>query len=360
MSAYLLFIGGRGDIFDCSLSFLFFSIFFPVLSLFWVEHGDISYLLFCSLFWLVLFLTLSFIPAGCAFSLERNGVNRIESFLDWVYLAVILMAGVLLLLNFSISSGVGFDSVYERRKVFSEWLAGGFATYLYTWSVYVFATYLIFISRRRFFNLIGVAYVLIFYAVAGDKVYLFLIGLIFFLRVASLRGGAALLLCAFIFLSLSGVVFFFVLGDVWVPAIVNRFLVLPADISFNYVKYFQGGELFYAYSFMSLFVDYEYSSFPAQLIGSVYYADGDNANVNFLADAYVNLGWFSIVPLLFFFVVLRAVFLRGRYVILLAPIFVQAINMPLPTLLLTGGGALMIVGCYMLSGSAALRKGRFL
>lgn len=115
---------------------------------------------------------------------------------------------------------------------------------------------------------------------------------------ASLRGGAALLLCAFIFLSLSGVVFF-VLGDVWVPAIVNRFLVLPTDISFNYVRYFQSGELFYAYSFMSLFVDYEYSNFPAQLIGSVYYADGDNASVNFLADAYVNLGWFSIVPLLF-------------------------------------------------------------
>lgn len=355
MLPFLWFISGRRDIFDYSLSFLFVSIFFPMLSFFWIAKGDLVYLLFCSVFWFSLFLMLALIPAGYRNFLSHNKGSSVEHWLGWVYLVVIVFLGVLLLINFGFSSGIGFDTVYERRNIFGEWRGGGVSAYAYTWSVYVFSIYLIFVSRRWLFKLVGIFYVFLFYAVAGDKVYLFLVGLVFFLSVVSLRGGAALLFFALIALSVSGALFFFVMGDVWVPAVVNRFLVLPIDISFNYVEYFQGGGLFYAYSFLSPFSEYQYSSLPAQLIGAQYYMDGDNANVNFLADAYVNFGWFAIVPLLLFFTVLRILLFDSRYLVLIVPLFIQAINMPLPTLLLTGGGGCMFVVAYILSKSALSR-----
>ncbi|WP_330115222.1 hypothetical protein SA496_07455 [Pseudomonas sp. JS3066] len=357
MPAYFLFISGRGDIFDFALSFLFFSIFLPLLSLFWIEQGDLSYLSFCSIFWFLLFLALALLPVTRTVVRNDNVASRVEGFLDWFFLAVVVLLGGSLLLNFSIFSGFGFDSVYERRKAFTAWLGGGLSSYLYAWSVYVFGVYLVFVSRRKLFKLVGLLYVLIFYAVAGDKVYLFLLALVFFLRMTPLLGGASLLLCGFIFLSLSGVGFFYLLGDIWVPTIVQRFLALPVDISFNYVEYFKSEPLLYAYSFLSSLFDYSYSDLPAKLIGAEYYVVGDNATVNFLADAYVNLGWVAIAPLLFFFVSLRAILRSSKYLVLIVPVFTQALDTPLPTLLLTGGGGLMIIICYMLS-KHSLRQAR--
>lgn len=359
MLPFLLFISGRRDIFDYALSFLFVSIHFPVLSLFWIAQGDVVYLLFCSVFWFFLFLVLALISVGRKIFPGHQEVSCAEGWLGWIYFAVIVVLGALLLINFRLPSGLGFDTVYERRNIFGEWRGGGISAYAYTWSVYVFSVYLIFVSRSWLFKFVGLAYIFLFYAIAGDKVYLFLIGLVFFLSVASSLGGAALLFFSLIMLSASGILFFFVMDDVWVPAVVNRFLVLPIDISFNYVEYFHGGLLLYAYSFLSPFFEYQYSSLPAQLIGSLYYMDGDNANVNFLADAYVNFGWFAIVPLLLFFTVLRVLLFSSRYLVLVVPIFIQAINMPLPTLLLTGGGACMILASYMLGRSVPSRmKGR--
>ena len=352
LSSYLLYMARQGDIFDCSLSFLFFSIFIPVGTLYWVEQGDFLYLMFCSVFWFLLFFVLyiSVLRRHSVLSFFEN--KKIELVVGVLYFLVLALLGGGLLRNFDISAGLGFDSVYERRRSFAGWLEdGGIWVYLYAWSVYVFAVYLIFVSSAKFLKFVGALYVVALYAVAGDKVYLFLLVLICFLIFSSKKGRSTMILCAFIFLTLLGVCSFQLFGNVWISAIVHRFLILPADVSFNYIDYFNDGLLLYGYSFLSSFVGYNYSELPAKLIGSFYYTDGDNANVNFLADAYVNLGWFSIAPLLLFFVVLRMTFRDTKYLVLLIPVFVQAINSPLPTLLLTGGGGLMIVGCYALSRS---------
>ncbi|MFC4863906.1 hypothetical protein ACS8MQ_22505 [Pseudomonas sp. MAHUQ-62] len=347
-SLQIIYIRGRGDIFDCALSFIFYAIFFPVLSYSWVSSGNSDYLYFCALFWFSLFFILTFLPVG-----ERGRhvgeASRMEGGLSWTYLFLVCLLGVLMLMKFGLALDLGFDSVYERRKAFGDWRGGGPIAYLYSWSVYVFAAFLIFVSRPVVFRAAGFVYLVYFFGVAGDKVYLFLLGVVFFLRFSSLRGGVALILCFLIALNAFGVMMYSILGDVWAAAVVNRFLVLPVDISFKYVSFFGNDLLLYSYSFLSSFFDYSFSDLPAFLIGSQFYVVGDNANVNFLTDAYVNFGWLSVLPLLLFFLLLRVLLSDTRYLVIIVPLLVQALNTPLPTLLLTGGGGVMVISCYILN-----------
>ncbi|WOD12592.1 hypothetical protein RPW65_07045 [Pseudomonas sp. NyZ704] len=344
---YLSYMRGQVDSFDCALIFLFFANFIPLLSLFWIEEGSSSFVLFSALFWAMLFITFAWLPRFSTHRIAEDNVT-VEKIFQTAYCILICLLGFLLVTNFSLSAGVGFDSVYERRSIFSSWLGGGLKPYLYSWSVYVFSMYLMFVSRHWIFKCIGICYILVFYIVAGDKVYLFLPLLVLMIKLVPKLGGKPVLYLFFIVLSVLGVLSF-ILGDIWVPSLVHRLFAMPPDIALNYVEFFEYENLHYSYSFLSGVSGYPYAELPATLIGYVYYTDGDNATVNFLADAYLNMGWFAICPLLLFFAFLRATLRDSRYLILLVPIFIQAIDTPLPTILLTGGGGLIIITCYLLN-----------
>lgn len=346
------------DILDYAIAFLFLSTYVPTLSLYWIELGNISYVMFCTVFWLVLFFTLTLLSTHVPVSGEGGSNLLMEKYLGKFYLFLIIALGILLVASFGVPSDLGFDSVYTRRKAFSEWLGSGYLAYLYSWSVYVFAIFLVFINERRVIQLIGVSYVVLFYAIAGDKVYLFLLTLAFFLKFLSQRGRPTFLLLAFMGIVVIGFAGTYFLDNIWMPAIVQRFLILPAQISYHYVDYFGNDLLLYSYSFLSSFSTYKWPDNPAQLIGNMFYTVGDNANVNFLVDAFVNLGWFALLPLLLFFTALRLVLRSTKYLILLVPLFAQAANIPLPTLLLTSGGGLMIITCYLLGEYLWQQKNR--
>ncbi|WP_147309725.1 hypothetical protein [Cupriavidus taiwanensis] len=335
------------DEIDFAVVFLVVATFLPSASVFWAAEGDGEFFAFGAVFWVACLLLLYLVSwvAPWAEGLDpKLPVSRMQAPLSALYAVVLALLLVNLLRSYSIGLDFGFDTVYQRRKEFVAWLSGGW-TYLYAWAVYVFAAYLVFVSRSKPLKLFGLGYTLVFFLAAGDKVYLFLIALMAVFRVLRHYGRAVPLL-------LSGFAVLFALAamldSLWLGFIVNRFVILPLDIAYRYASHFAGEHLMYGYSFLSGFFPYRYDGAPSQIIGDIYYKRGDGANVNFLADAYVNLGWLALPALLTFFIGLRVVFRNSRYLVLLCPLLVQLMNAPLPTVLLTGGGILMIVGCLLL------------
>ncbi|MDW3681724.1 hypothetical protein RA280_08175 [Cupriavidus sp. CV2] len=341
------------DEIDYAVVFLFLATFLPSATVFWVADGDFSFFAFDAAFWIgcsVIFYFLSELYPWQAARYDDARVSRWETPFACVYAAIVSLLLLNLLRSYNIGLDFSFASVYARRKEFVEWLSGAW-TYPYAWSVYVFAVFLIFIPRLKTIKLLGIGYVLVFFLSAGDKVYLFLVFLIIaFLLLRGISIAVTLILAAFAGLFTAASIF----DSVWLGFIVNRFVILPLDIAFKYASHFSGEYLMYSYSFLSKVFHYSYDGAPAQIIGDIYYLKGDGANVNFLADAYVNFGWLSIAPLLGFFAILRTVFRDSKYLILLTPLLIQLMNAPLPTVLLTGGGVLMILSCYLLSRSVSV------
>jgi len=141
---------------------------------------------------------------------------------------------------------------------------------------------------------------------------------------------------------------FFWSGEIWLPSLVQRLLVLPADISFRYVDFFRY-HLLYSYSFLSVFFPYEYAELPGKLIGAAFYSAGDNATAGFLVDVFINVGWFGLLPLVLFFTFLRNALPPAKSSIIIVPFLAQLLDTPLPTALLTGGGGLMIAVAFLIS-----------
>lgn len=333
---------------DFCLAFLLMSTFLPAASVFWVTEGSTDFFAFSAVFWaacaLLMFLVFRLSP-WMVIQLEQLPVSRWQKWLSVLYALMLGLLVITLIRNFHIGLDFGFDSVYDRRKGFIAWATGSW-TYLYAWSVYVFAAYLIFVSQSRVLKAFGFAYVLLFFLVAGDKVYLFLVFLMAVFGI--LRGRRSAVVLMFV-----GIAFLFTmaitLDSLWLGFIVNRFVVLPLGIAYKYAWHFSNEHLLYAYSFLSSLFHYGYDAAPSQIIGDTYYLPGDGANVNFLADAYVNLGWLAMAPLLTFFVGMRLVFRNSRYLILLCPLLIQLMNAPLPTVLVTGGGLPVLVACMLMS-----------
>lgn len=341
----------RRDVLDYSIFFVFYSFVIPLLACSWIlPEVDYGFLHFSLVFWFLLYFLLVFLGSrGCEVGVlcARSGLS-IRLF-SRMYIACLFFLASVMYLRFGIPADFGFDSVYERRKSFVEWRGGGLWVYLFNWSVYVFATYLVFISHSRMAKILGITYLLFFFGVAGDKVYLFLFLSIFFLVTVVRMQSVLLVPLLFVSLGGVGVGSYYYSESPWLPAIVNRFLLLPMDISYHYTAFFKGEYLVYSYSFLSAFFAYPYSQLPASLIGDHFYNAGDNANVNFLADAYINIGWFSLPVLLVFFASLRRCFSNARFLILLVPFLTQLLNAPLPTSILTGGGWLAIFTCALLN-----------
>lgn len=341
----LPYLSVSNDEVDYAILFLLIATFLPATSVYWVVEGSTDFLIFCATFWALLCLCLFFVAPWRGAPSEAMPTSRFEAPLTKLYAVLLALLLLNLLHSYSIGLDFSFTSVYERRREFVAWLSNGW-TYPYGWSVYVFAVFLIFVARSRLLALFALGYVAVFFLSAGDKVYLFL--LLLLLAFQWLRGGrhaVAQILFAFIALFFTAVL----LDSLWLGFIVNRFVILPIDIAYRYAWHFAGQQLWYGYSFLSAFVSYPYDGAPSQIIGDIYYLRGDGANVNFLADGYVNLGWPALLPLLTFFVGLRAVFRRSRYLILLCPLLIQLMNAPLPTVMQTGGGILMVAASLLLS-----------
>ncbi|MFD9899654.1 hypothetical protein [Mesorhizobium sp. NPDC059025] len=362
---YSAFLNRRLDVFDVGLAFLFLTSYVPVTVAWWITAGSDSYFGFVTLFWVsILSLSIGVRWKSPSLPLLGGGYTKIFSI---IYSAIIIYLGILLYLRFGAPVLTDFGSAYTLRAAFNEWLPKGLLTYLFSWSVYVFAIYLLIISKEILFKLIALIFIMMIFSASGNKVYILMLPILLFLHLISVYGFAWLMAPTMaVGVVLAKIIFD--LGEVWIPTFVQRFLIMPADIAFRYAEYFRE-PLLYSYSFLSPFFTYRYDDLPGKLIGKAFYVSGDNATAGFAVDMFTNLGWIGLPILVVFFVALRRVLTPGAHLVLLLPFVIQLIDTPLPTALLTGGGGLMIAGAFLISrhrilvkpsastsGSAAVRR----
>jgi len=328
----ILYSASERNPFDAAVVLVYFATLLPTASLYWIRGAGLEYLLYCVAFWTGLAILLVAMPKWGQKPAEVPPLSLPRDTLAWVF-AFILFWMFLFFLSLvpgALEYGLGFDTVYERRKIFGVALGGGVLVYLVSWSAYVLVVYLIFAGRNIYFRFFALFYIVLLFFVSGDKIYLFFLLMVAFIGVVSRSGRVWLIPAGIGLASFLGSVLYRV-GDVWVASIVHRLIVMNADIAFKSAEFFQDSPQYYSYSFMSPFIPYNYSDIPSRLIGSAFFVGGDNATAGFLADAYVNLGLLGLFPLLAFFVGLRLLLINSGGLLLIVPLFVQIIDTPLPT-----------------------------
>jgi hypothetical protein len=350
---YASYVSRKMDLYDTGLALLFLASYVPVTAVWWISEEAGSYVLFVSIFWaLVLALT----PAVRRPPAPVGEPGRVQERISLIYVAALLVMGAAILARFGLPTDFGFETAYVRRSEYAAWLPAGPIIYVFSWSVYVFCVYLLFVSRPILHKIIAVAFIALIFAASGDKIYALIVPVLMFAQVVARRGiWLAVPLLASIGVITSAA--YFQAGGLWIPSLVQRLLFLPAAIGFNHIERFQE-HLLYSYSFLSWAFKYDYHLIPSLLIGEEFYGNNDNATANFTVDAFVNIGWFGLPLLTFFFVWLRQVLAPGPHLIVVIPLFVQLLDTPLPTALLTGGGILMIATAYIVSSSQRPAKGR--
>ncbi|MGX9393873.1 hypothetical protein ACWX0K_13190 [Nitrobacteraceae bacterium UC4446_H13] len=343
--SHSFFVSRHLDALDVGIVVLFLASYVPLSSAWWITSGSSQFFIFASIFWLCVYVSLQIMRWKRIQRGEGNG--RIVGALALVFASLLIFLGVILLQKFGIPSQFGFESVYERRSEYGKWLTGGLLVYLLSWSVFVFSSYLFFVSKSHLYKILAVVYILFIYAISGNKIYVLLIPIFIFVNIVVSRRLTWIIAPLFAVGTFASVLFFRS-GEIWLPSLVQRLLVLPADISFKYVDFFRY-HLLYSYSFLSFFFPYEYAALPGKLIGSAFYSAGDNATAGFLVDVFINIGWFGLLPLIVFFVFLRNALPPAKSSIIVLPFLAQLLDTPLPTALLTGGGGLIIAVAFLIS-----------
>lgn len=334
---YARFVNRAMDLFDTGLALLFIASYVPLTTAWWICQGPTEYLAFASVFWMLL---LAMVPAVKKPRPALGEKSILQQMISVGYAALVLLLAAAILARFGLPTDFGFDSVYNRRKEFSDWLPRGPAIYVFSWSVYVFCAYLLFVSRSWVYKAISIGFILLIFAASGDKIYALVVPVLLFALVV-VRRNLWVFVPPLAAIGVTSSVWLFMAGELWVPSLIERILFLPADIAFHYVERFPD-KLVYGYSFLSSFFEYREVLLPSFVIGKEFYSGVDNATANFLVDNYVNLGWAGLVVLLAFFVSLRRWLASGPHLIVLLPMFLQLLDTALPTTLLTGGGIIMI------------------
>lgn len=349
---YVSYVSRRMDLYDTGLALLFLASYVPVTAVWWISEGAGSYMAFVSIFWaLVLMLT----PAMRRPPAPVGEPGLAQERISLIYVTALLVMGGAILARFGLPADFGFETVYVRRSEFVEWLPTGPIVYVFSWSVYVFCIYLLFVSRPVLHKIVAVTFIALIFAASGDKIYVLIVPVLMFAHVVARRG----IWLAVPLLGALGVIAsaaYFYAGGLWIPSLVQRLLFLPAAIGFHHIERFQE-HLLYSYSFLSWAFKYDYHLIPSLLVGEEFYGNNDNATANFAVDAYVNIGWIALPLLTLFFVWLRKMLAPGPHLIVVIPLFVQLLDTPLPTALLTGGGILMIAAAYIVSRSQRTAKG---
>jgi hypothetical protein len=334
------------EIFDLSLIFLFYINFVPLASIFWIQSESLDFLIYAYLFWIILFIALFL----CRNFDPRCGEVYLKSkrkliIIEYVIILIVVFLALYAYVNLTYIPSFNLETVYARRFVFYNWLNSNFLNYLYTWSTYVLAIYLVFLTRTNLSKAVGFLYIIFIFSISGDKIYLFLVFYILILKLIFKTKKTIyvpLLLSIIILLA----IIFYYSGEIWVPSLVHRYISLPSDISYKMASVFESDLLMYAYSFLSPFFEYKNADVPSKIIGDLYYNIGDNATASFLVDMYINIGYIGILLSCSALILFRFLAVGNSHSILIVPFIFQLIDTPMPTAFLTGGGFLSLLIIY--------------
>lgn len=149
--------------------------------------------------------------------------------------------------------------------------------------------------RKSPLVLVGIFGQLVLYSVGGHRMAILspiaVLGIAFAFKRSSGLRGSVLLYGLTIITGLHVLVDAF-FGQNQFGLMVQRLAMFPAALAAATVEFFQPREkAYWAYSFMSPFVDYPYQQTPNFLVGGWLGNPENSANANFLADGYANFGY---------------------------------------------------------------------
>lgn len=344
--------------FDLAMFILFLLTYVPIATVWTLGYGDSSWVYAQSAFWLALFWGLRIAPWRA----------EVPSVVGGRILAVALAGLCLaysfgaLVASFGIPSGFNFADFLWGDDRRLEFKASGipFINYTLTWCMYAIVPMIFFMARgmAKIPIYIGLA-VLVIYAflVTGHKIYLFILPLVAsFVWLSRRPMNSVICAAGLLFIVLAGWCIAIASGDRIVYGVsVNRGLILPAKISFQYFEFFSYyGPVSLAHSVLSGASDYIWSDTPARVIGSVFYNVKNNANTGILGDAFANFGFMGLVLLLPALLALRGlvdgVTSRSHRSVTQASVIIPMlvwVNIPFLTSLLTGGLAIGILFAWL-------------
>ena len=130
--------------------------------------------------------------------------------------------------------------------------------------------------------------------------------------------------------------------------ITRRVFFLPALLDTCYFDFFDSNPLFWSNSFLKHLIDYPYELKPTYLIGSEYFNRPDmNANIGIISEGYSNLGWsgvlINIIIVSGIFSFFNSLQIHVKFYGIFLFFFFNTVSSGLPTIILTHGGALLLI-----------------
>lgn len=256
--------------------------------------------------------------------------------------------------------------VYLQREEFRQTVTG-FGAYVFNWIAKAVNPFVIafgYVRRNVFLLGLGVVGQLLLFALSGLKAVLFsgllLAAVMIALEGAGRRFANWIVWGLVVLIGLTAAIDWYLGINITTSLFVRRLLFVPGLNASYYFDFFSSNsKTLFGHSIFEFFVDYPYTTRPANLIGDVYVTSTSgidvSANANFWADSYASFG---IVGIVFFSGMLAGILwfadslARGSYlklaVLMLAyPAYILT-NTKLQTTLLTHGLGLVLVILYLL------------
>jgi hypothetical protein len=213
-----------------------------------------------------------------------------------------LLSSLYIAATFGVHSLPGLAEVYTTRAQFNTVQAGAAAAgYVVPWAANVINPMLMALgAARRRADLVVLALLgqLLIYADTGYKSVLFsvaLVPLVYFGVSRASRSFGLLSTVATPVVLVAAVVASSITGH-WSLTLATRVFATPGHVGWYYYDYFSTHSQYHlSHSFLSWVVPSAYNVDPPQLIGAVYFHQGNDANANLWSDAFANFGFAGMV-----------------------------------------------------------------
>lgn len=254
---------------------------------------------------------------------------------------------------------VGFDDVYELRRQARATTGPiyGYSSAIFSGAIGPIA--IVYGLLRRKFPLVflGVLGYLVIYASAGNKSALLSPALVFLVYLASRRPLKTVILPATAIIA----IFMSIALDKLSSAphlsslVIDRIFTAPGVLTNQYLWYYDTHpQAHWGYGLIGLAAGGQ-SPIPGHVIGTAFYKDGVNASANFLADGFANFGFLGAISMCLVVILFIDLLDRlsapsfGKHAMALtAPLLIGFTNTSPFTMLLTGGGLVMLLLCGVL------------
>lgn len=188
---------------------------------------------------------------------------------------------------------LSFSDVYEyRAETESSYLVSLLRSAAVTFAAVLFACALV--TGRRWLSVFCIGAFIIFFIYSGHKRFIFLIPFIY-LAYAAIRADRPyyIVLLYLVAIAIATLAFLGLDSTALLNFIARRSIMIPGLLTQFYVEYFSDYEpLWFSHSKIGVLLNTYDPSIPppAKLVGTRFFTEGSNANANWIASSYMNMG----------------------------------------------------------------------